>query len=272
MSDLGTVDLEKAVAAEKAAASEDCGCETKTAPADAVISARDVTKRFGGMTAVNCVDFELREGESLGLIGPNGAGKTTLFNLVSGFLTSDKGTILFRDKKISGLKPNQICRQGLARTFQAAKNFPDMSVFDNVLMGALFGVQGQTHARAEAETFEILKFVGLDKYTDKAVSDIPLAGQKQLEVARALATKPAVIMLDEMMAGLNPSEVDESMDLVRRIRATGVTVLLIEHVMKAIMAICDRIIVLHHGQLIAEGAPSEIAGNKQVIEIYLGEV
>jgi len=235
-----------------------------------LIKGEGLVKKFGGMTAVNCVDFELREGEILGLIGPNGAGKSTLFNLISGFLPTDSGVCTFAGKKITGKSPDKICHLGLGRTFQAAKNFPDMSLRDNVRMGALFGPVGQTYAQADQETDEILAFVGLDRFMDTAVPDIPLAGQKQIEVARALATKPTVLLLDEMMAGLNPTEVDEAMALVRKIRDTGVTVLLIEHVMKAVMNICDRIIVLHHGALIAEGTPAEIAGNKEVIEIYLG--
>jgi ABC-type branched-subunit amino acid transport system ATPase component len=234
--------------------------------------AAGLVKTFGGMIAVNKVDFRIKEGEILGLIGPNGAGKTTLFNLISGFLSADEGTIDFKGERISGRRPNRICRAGIARTFQASKNFPDMSVRENVLMGALFGKPGVTHERAETETDEILAFVGLDRYEGRSVTDIPLAGRKQLEVARALATKPAVIMLDELMAGLNPAEVDEAMALVKRIRDSGVTVLMIEHVMKAIMSICDRIIVLHHGSLIAEGVPGEIANNDRVIEVYLGGV
>jgi ABC-type branched-subunit amino acid transport system ATPase component len=237
--------------------------------------AAGLVKAFGGMVAVNKVDFRIKEGEILGLIGPNGAGKTTLFNLISGFLSADEGTIDFRGERISGRRPNHICRVGIARTFQASKNFPDMSVRENVLMGALFGKPGVTHERAETETDEILAFVGLDRYesgSSGSVTDIPLAGRKQLEVARALATKPVVIMLDELMAGLNPAEVDEAMALVKKIRDSGVTVLMIEHVMKAIMSICDRIIVLHHGSLIAEGVPGEIANNEHVIEVYLGGV
>jgi ABC-type branched-subunit amino acid transport system ATPase component len=234
--------------------------------------AAGLVKTFGGMVAVNKVDFRIKEGEILGLIGPNGAGKTTLFNLISGFLSADAGTIDFRGERISGRRPNHICRAGIARTFQASKNFPDMSVRGNVLMGALFGKPGVTHERAETETDEILAFVGLDRYGGRSVTDIPLAGRKQLEVARALATKPSVLMLDELMAGLNPAEVDEAMALVKRIRESGVTVLMIEHVMKAIMSICDRIIVLHHGSLIAEGVPGEIANDDRVIEIYLGGV
>jgi branched-chain amino acid transport system ATP-binding protein len=237
-----------------------------------LLEAKGLVKAFGGMIAVNKVDFHIKEGEILGLIGPNGAGKTTLFNLISGYLRTDAGLVNFGGKRISGLKPYHICRAGIARTFQASKNFPDMSVRENVLIGALFGKPGASRERAEAETDEILAFVGLAEYAAGAVSDIPLAGQKQLEVARALATKPSVLMLDELMAGLNPAEVGEAMELVKKIRASGVTVLMIEHVMKAIMNICDRVIALHHGSLIAEGAPREIASDEQVIEVYLGGV
>ena len=236
-----------------------------------LIIGEGVTKRFGGMTAVNNVSFELRQGEILGLIGPNGAGKTTFFNCISGFLSADEGTITFGDKKISKLSADRICLLGLARTFQAAMNFPDMSPRENVRMSALFGQKGMTYAEAEQLTDATIAFVGLEKYAGMNVPDMPLALQKRLEIARALATNPRVLLLDEMMAGLNPAEVDEAMALICKIRDSGITVLMIEHVMKAIMAICDRIIVLHHGELIAEGTPDEIANDKQVIEIYLGE-
>lgn len=236
-----------------------------------VIVGEGVTKRFGGMTAVDRVDFELRKGEILGLIGPNGAGKTTLFNCISGFLSADEGTITLNGTKISKLNPDRICHLGLGRTFQAAQNFPDFSVRENVRMGALFGKKGVSYSEADRLTDEIIAFTGLGKYSGMAVPDMPLAVQKRIEVARALATKPGVMMLDEMMAGLNPAEVDEAMELVRRIRSGGVTILMIEHVMKAIMSICDRIIVLHHGVLIAEGTPDQVANDPQVIEVYLGE-
>ena len=235
-----------------------------------MVEGKGVTKRFGGMTAVDTVCFELRKGEILGLIGPNGAGKTTLFNCISGFLKADEGVLIFNGTETGRLSPDKICHLGLGRTFQAAKNFPDLSVRDNVRMGALFGQQGMSYSDADRITDEIMAFVGLEKYAGMAVPDMPLALQKRLEVARSLATKPVVIMLDEMMAGLNPAEVDEAMSLVRKIRDSGITVLMIEHVMKAIMAICDRIIVLHHGELIAEGSPDEVANNPQVIEVYLG--
>ena len=237
---------------------------------ETVISGRGVTKRFGGITAISGVDFDLRKGEILGLIGPNGAGKTTLFNCISAFYKADEGTITFDGKQINKLSPDKICKLGLARTFQAARNFPDMSMRENVRMGALFGKDGTSYAEADAITDEMIAFTGLDQFISLSVQDMPLVLQKRLEVARALATRPSVLMLDEMMAGLNPAEVDEAMTLVCKIRDSGITVLMIEHVMKAIMAICDRIIVLHHGELIAEGTPDQIANDPQVIEIYLG--
>jgi len=235
-----------------------------------VITGEGVTKRFGGMTAVNRVNFELHKGEILGLIGPNGAGKTTLFNCISGFLSADDGTITFCGKKINKLSPDKICHLGLGRTFQTAKNFPDMSVRENVRMGALFGQKGVSYAQAEKIADEMMDFADLGKSVHLAVPDMPLALQKRLEVARALATKPTVMMLDELMAGLNPAEVDEAMALVRRIRDNGITVLMIEHVMKAIMTTCNRIIALHHGEVIAEGTPDRVANDPQVIEVYLG--
>ncbi len=236
-----------------------------------MLEATGVSKAFGGLKAVSKVDFFVEEGEILGLIGPNGAGKTTLFNLISGAYQMDSGTVVYNGKKISGMKPNKICRLGIGRSFQAAKNFAGMPVCQNVLMGALFGQKGQSTAEAQKTVDEVLDFVGLTELRDKMVPDIPLAYQKRLEVARALATKPTLLMLDEMMAGLNPSEVTEAMELVTKIRKSGITIIMIEHVMKAIMNICDRIIVLHHGAKIAEGTPQEISTSRTVIEVYLGE-
>jgi branched-chain amino acid transport system ATP-binding protein len=236
-----------------------------------ILEANGLNKSFGGLAAVSQVDFFVNEGEILGLIGPNGAGKTTLFNLISGAIQMDSGTVEFNGTKISGMKPNQICRLGIGRSFQAAKNFAGMPVRQNVLMGALFGKKGRTAAQASKIVDEVLDFVGLTEQRDKMVPDIPLAHQKRLEVARALATQPKLLLLDEMMAGLNPSEVTEAMELVKKIRQSGITIIMIEHVMKAIMSICDRIVVLHHGAKIAEGTPQEISTSKTVIEVYLGE-
>ena len=237
-----------------------------------ILEGQGVTKYFGGLAAVSNVDFHVDRGEILGLIGPNGAGKTTLFNLVSAAFPLSSGEIRFKDRKISGLKPHRICKTGISRTFQETKVFPNMSVLQNVLVGAFFGTPNLVSgAGAAREATEALDFVGLSAMGANPVNDLTLVNQKRVEVARALATKPELLLLDELMAGLNAAEVSEAMELVTKIRDTGITIFMVEHVMKAIMGICERIIVLHHGEKICEGTPKEIAGNKQVIEIYLGE-
>ena len=237
-----------------------------------LLEGKGVTKYFGGLAAVSNVDFHVKEGEALGLIGPNGAGKTTLFNLISAALPLKSGTIYFKGKKITGLKPHKICRLGVARTFQSVKIFGYMPVLANVILGAYFG--GSTNMSSEnaaRQAVEFVEFVGLSKVIETPAKDLTLANQKRLEVARALATKPEILLLDELMAGLTHSEVAEAMKLVARIRKKRITVIMIEHVMTAIMSVCDRIIVLHHGEKIAEGTPEEIATSKKVIEVYLGE-
>jgi len=237
-----------------------------------ILEGQGVTKSFGGLAAVSDVDFHIDRGEILGLIGPNGAGKTTLFNLVSATFPLSSGQIRFKDHKISGLKPHRICKTGIGRTFQETKVFPNMSVLQNVLVGAFFGTPNLVSgAGAAREATQALDFVGLSAIGANPVNDLTLVNQKRVEVARALATKPELLLLDELMAGLNAAEVSEAMELVTKIRDTGITIFMVEHVMKAIMGICERIIVLHHGEKICEGTPKEIAGNKQVIEIYLGE-
>ncbi len=237
-----------------------------------ILEAEGVTKYFGGLAAVSNVDFSVDRGEIVGLIGPNGAGKTTLFNLISGALVPKSGTIRFNTETITGLKPHRICRKGLARTFQSIKVFPEMPVFANVLLGSTFGRSTTPSATdAEGESVGLLAFVGLLDVIEEPAKNLTLANRKRLELARALATKPQLLLLDEMMAGLNPTEVSQAMDLVTMIRFMGITVFMIEHVMKAIMNICDRIMVLHHGEKIAEGTPLEIANSKTVIEAYLGE-
>jgi branched-chain amino acid transport system ATP-binding protein len=236
-----------------------------------ILEGEKVTKYFGGLAAVSNVDFHVDQGEILGLIGPNGAGKTTLFNLISAALVLKTGVIKFKGQKISGLKPHQICRRGIARTFQAVKIFPNMPVRENVSLGALFGTPKQVSSVATGEVEKLLDFVGLSAMSMMPARDLTLVNQKRLEVAAALATKPELLMLDELMAGLTPTETAESMELVTRIRDKGITVFMIEHVMKAIMGVCDRIMVLHHGEKIAEGTPQEIASSKKVIEVYLGE-
>jgi len=237
-----------------------------------ILEGEGVTKYFGGLVAVSNVDFHVDQGEIVGLIGPNGAGKTTLFNLISAALATKEGVIRYKGKKITGLKPHQICRLGLARTFQSVKVFANMTVLQNVLLGSLFGTpENMSSANATKEAEELLEFVGLSAVKATPARDLTLANQKRIEVARALATKPELLLLDELMAGLNPAEVAQAMELVTRIRDKGITVFMIEHVMKAIMGVCDRIMVLHHGVKIAEGTPQEIASSKTVIEVYLGE-
>jgi len=237
-----------------------------------ILEAERLNKHFGGLIAVSRVDLHVEEGEILGLIGPNGAGKTTLFNLLSGALRADSGVIRFKGLDITGLKPHQIARRGIARTFQSVKIFSRMSVIDHVRLGYLFGkLETGGEDEAEREAREILEFVGLASMRDGRGGELILANQKRLEVARALAAGPALLLLDELMAGLTPTEMAEAMELVKKIGRRGVTIVMVEHVMKAIMNSCERIIVLNQGVKIAEGTPKEIAANKTVIEVYLGE-
>ncbi len=237
-----------------------------------LLEGEGVTKYFGGLAAVSNVDFYVDEGEIVGLIGPNGAGKTTLFNLISAAMEPKPGVIRFKGKKINGLKPFQVCRLGIARTFQTVKVFGNMPVIENVRVGALFGpAKGLSSAEATKEANGLLEFMGLSDVAYTPARDLTLANQKRIEVARALATRPTLLMLDELMAGLNQTELLEAMELIKRIQQKGITIIMIEHVMSAIMGICDRIIVLHHGQKIADGTPQEVANSKTVIEVYLGE-
>jgi len=237
-----------------------------------IIEGQGVTKFFGGLAAVSNVDFHVDQGEIVGLIGPNGAGKTTLFNLISAALPISSGEIRFKGQKLNGLKPHQICKLGVSRTFQETKVFSNMPVLQNVLLGAFFGTPTRVSgADAAREATQALDSVGLSAMSATPVKDLTLANQKRVEVARALATKPELLLLDELMAGLNPAEISEAMELVTKIRDKGITIFMVEHVMKAIMGICERIMVLHHGEKIAEGTCQEITCNKTVIDIYLGE-
>ncbi|HUJ69351.1 MAG TPA: ABC transporter ATP-binding protein [Syntrophorhabdales bacterium] len=235
-----------------------------------ILEGKKLTKFFGGLAAVSEVDFDVDHGEIVGLIGPNGAGKTTLFNLISGAIIPDSGALEFKGQKLTGLKAHLVCRAGVARTFQSVRVFPNMTALGNVSLGGVFG-KGMSSAAAAAAAEELLDFVGLAGAASTRAGDLTLAHQKRLEVARALATRPEVMLLDEVIAGLNLTEAGEVMDLITRIRDRGITILMIEHVMKAIMSICNRIIVLHHGEKIAEGSPAEITSNETVIKIYLGK-
>lgn len=228
-----------------------------------------VTKNFGGLTAVNDVSFEVEKGEIMGLIGPNGAGKTTLFNVINGFYSPTGGDVLFKGEKISGLKPHKLCKRGIARTFQVVKPLQRLSVLDNVIASAF--VRARTKQRAEEIALETLRFTHLENDRDVISKGLPLGKRKRLEIARALATWPEMLLLDESFAGLNPSELNESIEIIKRIKAKGITVLIIEHHMKVIMSISDRIVVLNYGEKIAEGTPGEIGSNNDVIEAYLGE-
>jgi branched-chain amino acid transport system ATP-binding protein len=219
--------------------------------------------------AVPDLDFELREGEILGLIGPNGAGKTTVFNCISGFIAPDSGEILLDGKSIRNLKPHQICARGLVRTFQIVKPFLNLTVFDNVLVGAL--VREPSFSRAEREVRELIRLSGLEPFSGVEAHSLPLPVRKRLELARAVATRPRVLLLDEVMGGLNPSEVEEVIRLILDIRRSGVSVLMIEHVMQGVMALAQRVVVINYGQKIAEGAPEEVVRDKGVIEAYLGK-
>lgn len=237
-----------------------------------ILEGKRVTKTFGGLSAVHHVDFNINKDEIVGLIGPNGAGKTTLFNLVSGALPLSEGDIRYKNERITSLKPNTICKRGIARTFQLIKLFGNMTVLENVLVPALFGLpKSMDQLEAKTTSLEVLEFVGLSAARDIPAKELTLVNQKRLEVARGLATKPELLLLDELMAGLNSTEVAQAMQLVTGIRDRGITIFMIEHVMQAIMSVCDRIMVLDHGVKIAEGTPEAITADQKVIEVYLGE-
>ncbi len=228
-----------------------------------------LSKRFGGLQAVSNFDLRLDAGEIVGLIGPNGAGKTTAFHLIAGFHAPTSGEIRFKDSSIVGFKPHAICRLGLARTFQIVQPFAGLSVVENVMVGAFNRERDAAAARRLAG--EIVEFVGLGPRRDMPARSLTLSDRKRLEMARGLATRPELLLLDEAMSGLNPTEIDEIVGLIRRIHARGVSLLIIEHVMQAIMALSHRLVVLHHGEKLAEGAPGEVARDRRVIEAYLGE-
>jgi branched-chain amino acid transport system ATP-binding protein len=244
-----------------------------TAAAPAQLELRGVTKRFGGVAAVDGVNFEIAKGDIVGIIGPNGAGKTTLLNCISGVYHLDGGDIRLNGSSIAGMAPHRVARLGIGRTFQIVKPFGSMTARENVGIGALFG---SAHARrgvkqAFALADEVLALVGLKAKADQPVSALTIPDRKRLEVARAVATRPQLLLLDEVMAGLNNVEIDEALEMVRSVHATGVTVLLIEHVMRVIVGVCRRAIVLDSGQVLAQGEPEVVLRDERVIQAYLGE-
>lgn len=237
--------------------------------AQTILCLKDVSKAFGGLRAVDRVSFEVSEGEIVGLIGPNGAGKTTVFNLISGYDPPTEGSITFEGQRINGRKPYELAAIGIGRTFQIVKPFAGLSVLDNVTVAAYLRYPAQRDARRKAR--EVLEFIGMADRAELPAAGLTLAGRKRLEIGKALALEPKLILLDEVVAGLNPTEADQTVKLILSIRESGVTTLIVEHIMRVIMGISHRVVVLNYGSLIAQGAPEAVARDPQVIKAYLGE-
>lgn len=228
-----------------------------------------LTKKFGGLTAVNKVDIQVSQGEALGIIGPNGAGKTTVFNVVAGVYAPTEGNVVFDGQDITGMPPYEVCKLGVGRTFQVVKPFGKMTVLDNIMVGSF--VHTAKRSESQAIAVEVLEMVGMTRKKNTLAKSLTLAERKRLEIAKALATKPKILLLDEVLAGLNPTEIEEAVKLIKKIHASGITILMIEHVLQATMAICERIVVLDQGKKIAEGTPQEVTSNAEVIKAYLGD-
>ena len=232
----------------------------------------NVTKRFGGLIALKDISLYVEKGEIVGLIGPNGAGKTTLFNVIAGTYKPEEGSIKFEGKDITRLPPHKICKLGIARTFQTPKPFLNMTVYENVLAAYLFGGASKKVAEVEQEIISILKRLGLKKKRDMPASKLTFYEQRMLEIARSLAMKPKLLLLDEVLAGLNPTETSQAINIIKELHLKdGITIMMIEHNMRAVMNVSDRIIVLHHGEKLAEGRPQEVASDPEVVRVYLGE-
>ncbi len=247
----------------------------------AILEVRNLTKQFGGLTALNDVSFSVEPGEIHGLIGPNGAGKSTMFKNIAGFYAPTSGEIRFDGRDITGLKPSRISHEGIVRTFQETTLFQELSVFDNVLVGthnrsrtdifsAILGLDRQKQREAEDSAIEVMEFMGLADRRDQLAAELPLGSQRALAIAIALVSKPRLMLMDEPFAGMNPEETGHMMDLTRRVRESGVTIVLVEHDMKAVMGLCDRLTVLNFGTLLARGSPEEVRNNPDVISAYLG--
>jgi branched-chain amino acid transport system ATP-binding protein len=238
----------------------------------ALLEGARVTKCFGGLTAVNEVDFGVEEGEIFGLIGPNGAGKTTLLNVINGIFPITSGELYFRGQRLNGLKSHAITHRGIGRAFQIVRPFEGLTAKQNVMVGGIFGARPRNNMKKAMEEAEkVLTFVGLKEKMDKQVTNLTIPDRKRLEIARALAMHPKLLLLDEVMSALNPKEVDDMMEMVQEVNRQGITILMIEHVMRAAMTICQRILVLHHGKRITLGTPQEISQNEEVLQSYLGE-